>query len=212
MFMKRWLLLLAGIFGGICLANAQAFHGGVLAGFTATQVDGDTYGGYNKAGFQGGVFVNARLSDLFSAQLEIKYTGKGARKPVTSIDPEIYNLTLHYIDVPVSVNVRVKQIGSAELGLVPAYLFSVKGEDSGGYFPSSDYLVTFKKFDLSFMMGINIKVFEKLKLNLRYTYSLLSIRSEKFENGYYTWFGNLFGPKTGQYNNCLLAGLYFQLK
>jgi len=202
---------MAGIFGGICFANAQAFHGGVLAGFTATQVDGDTYGGYNKAGFQGGVFVNTRLSDLFNAQLEIKYTGKGARKPVTSTDPAVYNLTLHYIDVPVSVNVRVKQIGSAELGLVPAYLFASKGEDSGGPLPS-DYLVSFKKFDLSFMMGINIKVFEKLKLNLRYTYSLLSIRPEKYENGYYTWFGNIFGPKTGQYNNCLMAGLYYQLK
>jgi len=202
---------MAGVFVRIGLANAQAFHGGVLAGFTATQVDGDTYGGYNKGGFQGGVFVNARLSDLFNAQLEIKYTGKGAKKPVTSSDPEVYNLTLHYIDVPVSVNVRVKQIGSAELGLVPAYLFSANGEDSGGTLPS-DYLVTFNKFDLSFMMGINIRLIEKLKLNLRYTYSLLSIRPEKYENGYYTWFGNLFGPKTGQYNNCLMAGLYFQLK
>ena len=210
--MKTWFLFFAGLFGGICLTNAQSFHGGVLAGLTATQVDGDTYGGYNKAGFQGGVFVNTRLSDLFSAQLEIKYTGKGARKPVTSTDPEVYNLTLHYIDVPVSVNVRVKQIGSAELGLVPGYLFAANGEDSGGSFPSSDYLVTFKKFDLSFMMGININLFEKLKLNLRYTYSLLSIRPEEFENGYYSWFGNLFGPKTGQYNNCLMAGVYWQLK
>jgi hypothetical protein len=144
--------------------------------------------------------------------MEIKYTGKGARKPTTSTDPSVYNLTLHYIDVPVSVNIRIKQIGSAELGLVPGYLFSAKGEDSGGYFPSSDYLVTFKKFDFSFMMGINIRLVEKLRLNFRYTYSLLSIRPEKFENGVYTWFGNLFGPKTGQYNNCLLAGLYFQLK
>jgi hypothetical protein len=209
--MKIWLLLIAGIFGGTGFGNAQVFHGGLLAGFTATQVDGDTYGGYNKAGFQGGVFVNARLSDLFHAQLEIKYTGKGAKKPVTSSDPAVYNLTLHYIDIPVSVNVRVKQIGSAELGLVPAYLFSASGEDSGGQLPS-DYLVTFNKFDLSFMMGINIRLIEKLRLNLRYTYSLLSIRPEKYENGYYTWFGNLFGPKTGQYNNCLMAGLYWQLK
>lgn len=210
--MKTWFLLLAGIFGGIFTGNAQPFHGGILGGFTATQVDGDTYGGYNKAGFQGGVFVNVRLSDLFNAQLEIKYTGKGARKPVTSTDPEVYNLTLHYIDLPVSVNVRVKQIGSVEMGLVPGYLFSVKGEDSGGSFPSSDYLVTFNKFDFAFMMGINIKVFEKLTLNLRYTYSLVSIRSEEFENGYYSWFGNLFGQKTGQYNNCLMAGVYFQLR
>jgi hypothetical protein len=209
--MKFWILLIAGMLAAISPVCTQPFHGGILAGFTATQVDGDTYGGYNKAGFQGGVFVNTRLSDLFNAQLEIKYTGKGARKPVNSTDPAVYNLTLHYIDVPLSVNVRVKQIGSAELGLVPAYLFSAKGEDSGGTLPS-DYLVTFKKFDLSFMMGINVNIFEKLKLNFRYTYSLLSIRPEKYENGYYTWFGNLFGPKTGQYNNCLLAGLYFQLK
>ncbi len=55
-----------------------------------------------KAGFQGGVFVNAQLSDLFNAQLEIKYAGKGAKKPVTSTDPDIYTLTLHYIDIPVS--------------------------------------------------------------------------------------------------------------
>jgi len=203
---------MAGIFGGICVANAQAFHGGVLAGFTATQVDGDTYGGYNKAGFQGGVFVNTRLSDLFSAQLEIKYTGKGARKPVTSTDPSVYNLTLHYIDVPVLINVRVKQIGSAEIGLVPAYLFSVKGEDSGGNFNSPDFLVTFNKFDFSWLVGVNINLFPKMWMNLRYTYSLTSIRPEDYPNGYYTWFGKLFGQKSGQYNNCLTMGIYFQLK
>jgi hypothetical protein len=209
--MKIGLLLITGILGGICFANAQVFHGGLLAGFTATQVDGDTYGGYNKAGLQGGVFVNARLSDLFNAQLEIKYTGKGAKKPVTSSDPDVYTLTLHYIDMPLLTSVKVKQIGSVELGVVPAYLFSAQGEDNGGKFPS-DYLVSFKKFDISSLIGININLFPKLWLNLRYTYSLTSIRPEEYPNGYYTWFGRLFGQKTGQYNNCLLMGIYYQLK
>jgi hypothetical protein len=209
--MKFLFLLLMGIFGGIYLVNAQAFHGGVLAGLTATQVDGDTYGGYNKAGFQGGVFVNTRLSDLFSAQLEIKYTGKGARKPVTSTDPDVYTLTLHYIDMPLLASVKVKNIGSVELGIIPAYLFSAQGEDNGGRFPS-DYLVTFKKFDISSLIGININLFPKLWLNLRYSYSLTSIRPEEYPNGYYTWFGKLFGQRTGQYNNCLTAGIYYQLK
>jgi hypothetical protein len=209
--MKIWLFLIAGIFGGIFSANAQVFHGGFLAGFTATQVDGDTYGGYNKAGFQGGVFVNARLSDLFNAQFEIKYTGKGAKKPVSSTDPDVYTLTLHYIDLPLLASVKVKQIGSVELGLVPAYLFSAQGEDNGGKFPS-DYLVEFKKFDISSLIGININLFPKLWLNLRYTYSLTSIRPGEYPDGYYTWFGKLFGQKTGQYNNCLMAGIYYQLK
>jgi hypothetical protein len=209
--MKPWLFLLAGIFAGLGLANAQAFHGGVLAGFTATQVDGDTYGGYNKAGLQGGVFVNRRLSDLFTAQLEIKYTGKGAKKPVTSSNPDIYTLTLHYIDMPVLASVKVKQIGSVELGIVPAYLFSAQGKDNGGKFPS-DYLVSFNKFDVSSLIGININLFPDLWMNLRYTYSLTSIRPEDYPNGYYTWFGRLFGQKTGQYNNCLMMGIYYQLK
>ncbi len=209
--MKIWLLLMAGIFGGICSANAQIFHGGVLAGFTATQVDGDTYGGYNKAGFQGGVFVNARLSDLFSAQLEIKYTGKGAKKPVNSSDPDIYTLTLHYIDIPLLASIKVKQIGSVELGVIPAYLFSAQGEDNGGNLPS-DYLVTFNKFDISSLIGININLIPKLWLNLRYSYSLTSIRPEDYPNGYYTWFGKLFGQKTGQYNNCLMVGIYYRIK
>jgi hypothetical protein len=209
--MKICLLFMAGIFGGIYLADAQAFHGGVLAGFTATQVDGDTYGGYNKAGFQGGVFVNTRLSELFSAQLEIKYTGKGAKKPVTSSDPDVYTLTLHYIDMPLLASVKVKQIGSVELGVIPAYLFSAQGEDNGGNLPS-DYLVTFNKFDISSLIGININLFPKLWMNLRYTYSLTSIRPEDYPNGYYTWFGKLFGQKTGQYNNCLTMGIYYRLK
>ncbi len=209
--MKPWFLLLVLLFGAIGHVNAQLFHGGVLAGFTATQVDGDTYGGYNKPGFQGGVFVNAALSDLFNAQLEIKYTGKGAKKPVNSIDPGVYTLTLHYIDIPLLASVKVKKIGSVELGLVPAYLFSAQGEDNGGSFPS-EYLVTFNKFDISSLIGININLFPKLWMNLRYTYSLTSIREEEYPNGYYTWFGKLFGQKTGQYNNCLMMGIYYQLK
>jgi hypothetical protein len=209
--MKTWILIIAGIFGLICFTNAQMFHGGVLAGFTATQVDGDTYGGYNKGGFQGGVFVNARLSDLFNAQLEIKYAGKGAKKPVTSSDPDIYTLALHYIDIPVVASVKVKQIGSVELGVVPSYLFSAQGEGNGGKLPS-DYLVTFNKFDISSLIGININLFPKLWLNLRYTYSITSIRPEDYPNGYYTWFGNLFGHRMGQYNNCLMTGIYYQLK
>jgi len=210
MFMKICFLLLLGIFGGICFVNGQAFHGGVLGGFTATQVDGDTYGGYNKAGFQGGVFVNTRLSDLFNAQLEIKYAGKGAKKPVSSSNTDVYTLTLHYIDIPLLASVKVKQIGSVELGLIPAYLFSAQGEDNGGKFPS-EYLVSFNKFDISWMVGININLFPKLWMNLRYSYSLTSIRPEDYHNGYYTSFGNLFGHKTGQYNNCMMMGIYYQL-
>jgi hypothetical protein len=191
--------------------NAQLFHGGVLGGFSATQVDGDSYGGYNKAGVQAGVFINTRLSDRFDAQFEIKYTGKGARKPVSSNDPEVYTLSLHYIDVPLLVSAKIKQFASVELGLMPAYLFAAKGEDSGGPLPN-DFLVSFRKIDFLFLAGVNIKLLEKFTLNLRYSYSLISIRNLEAEGDHYTWFGRLFGRKTGDYNNCLTMAVYYRIK
>ncbi len=208
--MKR-VLVLTGILCCGFMMHAQSFHGGLLAGFTATQVDGDSYGGYNKGGFQGGVYVSRKFGDLFLVQMEIKYTGKGARKPVTSDSPDVYNLTLHYMEIPVLGAIKVKQIGAVELGLVPAYLFSAQGEDNGGPLPS-DYLVTFNKFDISTLIGLNVNLFEKLYLNLRYTYSIVSIRSGDSENGYYSWFGRLFGHSTGDFNNCLSAALYFRIR
>jgi len=211
--MKIKVLTLLLLLSAYCLNSvyAQPFHGGILAGFAATQVDGDSHGGYNKAGFQGGVFVNAKLTDLISAQFEIKYTGKGAKKPVSSNSPSVYSLTLHYIDLPLSVNARVKQIGSVEIGLIPAYLFAAQGEDDGGKLPD-EYLVTFRKFDLQSLVGININIAEKLMLNLRYSYSLISIRDEDAINNHYTWFGKILGRKTGDYNNCLTAALYYRIK
>jgi hypothetical protein len=209
--MKVLSFLLLLLTGGLVSLNAQLFHGGLLAGISATQVDGDSYSGYNKAGFQGGVFINTRLSDRFYAQFEIKYTGKGAKKPVTSDDPEVYTLALHYIDMPLLVAAKIKEIGSIELGLMPAYLFAANGENSLGKVQPEE-LVSFNKFDFLFLTGINIRVVEKLTFNFRYSYSLVSIRKIDTPGNYYNWFGNLFGFNGGDYNNCLTMAFYYRLK
>jgi opacity protein-like surface antigen len=213
--MKKSIVLLAVLICFTVAGNAQPFHGGLLGGFSASQVDGDSYWGFNKLGFQLGVFVNTRLSDLFTAQLEIKYTGKGAKQPPTQNNPDLYSLTLHYIDIPLSVNFKIRQIGSVELGIIPGYLFAEQGKDSGGPLPS-DFLVTFKKFDLSTLIGVNVNLTKKLALNLRYCYSLISIRDSDATNNYYTWFGKLLGNRAGSfggtYNNYLTTALYYQLR
>ena len=48
------------------LIYAQGFNAGIRAGIIGSQVDGDTYEGFNKAGITAGLFVNRKLSDLFS--------------------------------------------------------------------------------------------------------------------------------------------------
>ena len=192
-------------------AISQSFHGGMLLGLTTSQVDGDSYAGYNKAGIQGGVFVNTVFGTHTGALLEIKYANRGARKPVSSGDPEVYVLNLHYIDLPVMFNLILWERFIMEAGLVPGYLFAAAGEDSGGRL-SKDQLAGFHKFDLGSLLGLRLKINDRLSFSARYSYSLLSIRDIDTAGAYYSWFGNLFGYRKGDYNNYLSFGLYYEIR
>jgi opacity protein-like surface antigen len=194
----------------LCLpVSAQRFGGGLLAGLTASQVDGDSYSGYNKIGFQAGVFVNTAFKKNFGAQLEIRYAGRGAQKVTTSEDQEVYKLALHYIDLPVMVTYTVKKKIIFDLGLVPGYLFAKNGKDKDGKLPQK-FLVDFKKIDLDWLIGVNYNITDKLRVNLRYSYSLRSINDFTDTSSIYSWFGNFLGYRTGDYNNYLTLGIYYQ--
>lgn len=190
--------------------SAQRFSGGVLAGLTASQVDGDSYGGYNKIGFQGGVFVCTDFRKNFGARMEIRYAGRGAQKVTTADDTEVYKLALHYIDLPLMATYTLRKKVIFDLGIVPGYLFAKNGEDSGGKLPQ-EFLVDFKRFDLAWLAGVNYRITKNLSVNLRYSYSLLSINDFQDRTGIYSWVGNLFGYRTGDYNNYLTLGICYQL-
>jgi len=189
---------------------AQRFSGGFFGGLTASQVDGDSYAGFNKLGLQGGVFVNTRFKHNFGAQLEIRYAGKGARKPTSSENTDVYKLTLHYIDLPLMATYTFKKKVIFNLGVVPGYLFAKSGEDNGGRLPQ-DFLVEFKKIDIAWLAGVNYKITENIIVNIRYSYSLLSINDNVHTIGNYGPIGNLFGYNTGDYNNYLTLGVYYQI-
>jgi len=201
-----WLLIRFS--GGV---SAQTFHGGILFGFSAAQVDGDSYAGFDKPGLQGGVFVSTPLTPYLGARLEIKYTGRGARNPASDDNTGAYKLGLHYIDLPVLATISIKQVASIEIGLVPGYLFAAQGEDDAGKLPE-EYLVDFKKFDLGTLLGVSINISQKIAVNIRYSYSILSIRDLESAGAYYSWFGQLFGNSEGDFNNYLTLGFNYLLK
>jgi len=208
--MKEFLLALLLFLTSITVYS-QRFHGGLLAGFSASQVDGDSYAGYNKAGLQGGVFISTELTSRIDARLEIKYTSRGARNPASRDNTGAYKLALHYIDLPVLLSVGIKQLGAIELGLVPGYLFNAGGEDDAGKLPR-EYLVVFRKFDLGTLLGIAINITPKLAFNMRYSYSVFSIRDQESPSAGYSWFGKLIGHTNGDFNNYLTFGVNYQLK
>jgi hypothetical protein len=177
----------------------------------ASQVDGDSYAGFDKLGFQGGVFISTALTHGIDARMEIKFTSRGAKNPASDDNTGFYKLTLYYIDLPVLAAFKIKQLGSIELGLIPGYLFATSGEDDAGKLPD-EYLVDFHKFDLGTLMGLNYNLSGKIALNFRYSYSILSIRDLGSDNDYYSWFGNLFGFSEGDYNNYMTFGVNYLIK
>jgi opacity protein-like surface antigen len=190
---------------------SQTFKGGILAGVTASQVDGDSYAGYNKAGLYGGVFVTTKLTENLGVRLEIKYTSRGARNRLNEDNSEIYVLRLNYIDIPLMATLRIRELGSFELGVIPGYLFSAGGSDEGGKLPG-EYLVDFRKFDMGTLIGASIDITPKFALNARYSYSIFSIRDVESSGAYYSWFGKLFGHANGDYNNYISLGIGYLLK
>lgn len=208
--MQRSLLIISLML--FCIAaKGQPFHGGILAGFSASQIDGDSYAGFDKPGLQGGVFISASLTSYLEARLEIKYTGRGARNPASDDNTGAYRLGLHYIDLPVLAAVQIKKPVSFELGLIPGYRFSARGEDEAGNLPE-EYLVDFRKFDLGTLVGIRVDLSAKIAVNIRYSYSIFSIRDLESAGAYYSWFGKLFGNSTGDFNNYLTLGVSYLLK
>ena len=81
----------------------QRFKAGIKLGLSSSQVDGDTYAGYNKAGIDGGIFVNGKLSEKWTGQLEMMYIQKGSKHTGNQDkgDYSYYLLQFNYLEVPV---------------------------------------------------------------------------------------------------------------
>ncbi|GAB4488344.1 MAG: hypothetical protein OHK0019_04520 [Saprospiraceae bacterium] len=79
--------------------RTQRFKAGIIAGVTASQIDGDVSAGYNKVGLQAGLRGIVILKEKQQASLEILYTQRGCRnEPKT---PPFFSTTLNYIEIPV---------------------------------------------------------------------------------------------------------------
>jgi Outer membrane protein beta-barrel domain len=103
---KTWLLLCLLI--GLTITTAEAqfrqgqrFAAGLIAGVTASQIDGDISAGYHKVGLQGGLNVMAKLREKQAASVEILFTQRGCRNQTKPFPPIYFSTTLNYVEVPV---------------------------------------------------------------------------------------------------------------
>lgn len=186
--------------------SAQRFEGGVIAGFNATQVEGDTFKGYNKPGILAGFFVQTDVAPAIFAGMEIKYSQKGSRKRIKQNDPDPkkYIMRLGYIDLPVFAGFRTSDKGAVVAGVSAGYLMHSMEYNEYGEFPKDD-LHVFKNLDLQPFLGFQFDMLEQLKIDLRFALSVLPIRGQPGEDATtYYWLNN-------QFNNVISLAAYYNL-
>ena len=198
---KKLLIPILFLFA-VNMAFSQRFDGGALLGFNASQVEGDTYKGYNKPGLVAGFYVETDVAPAIFAAMEIKYSQKGARKKVTSKDPTKYIMRLNYIDLPVYMAFRTSDKSSVIAGVSTGFLISAIEKDEYGEFPPEDQN-EFNTIDLEPLIGFQFDFLDNLKADLRFSMSVLPIRGKPVNTNYY-WQNN-------QFNNVITLSFYYQI-
>jgi opacity protein-like surface antigen len=181
----RLLLFLALTFSGVKVMEAQSFNGGLIAGATFCQVDGDHYAGYHQLGFTAGAYVNFPVEDHLLFQMEMKYSLLGAHssdKEVTEYYYTPYNHRLHYAELPLmlrydlgyfQVNGKALDFITVEAGV--SLDFRLKAtEDVDG-----DYQVTTSRwnfFSMTGNAGLHFAFNDHWGMGARFMYSVVPIR------------------------------------
>ena len=186
--------------------SAQKFEGGLNAGLCASQVAGDTYSGYNKAGIFAGGYIGLHLNDRTALHLELDYIQKGSRNN-PGADSSNYNpnyiLRVNYVEMPLLLKLNygkriVAEIGPAMSFLVNSYEEYGESEIIGG--------VPVKKQNLSLIIGASCLLNERVSVGLRTNNSLFSIRVNNNVEHYRKRLGVF-----GQFNDVLVINLSYKL-
>lgn len=203
--MKKYIVL----FLFFCISTilpAQNFFGGVIVGINASQVDGDNYSGYKKAGFNGGGFVGYQFTKRSGVRFGIEFSQKGAKQNPkydengNLISSNAYTYVFHQncIDVPFAYQFYLNRLFVFEGGLSYTYIFHAKREyDDTGTNDLSDI----KKNSINMLLGMNVNISKRLFANLRFSYSLTPIGKATTQHT-----RGLLGI-IGQYNNVFTLSL-----
>jgi hypothetical protein len=176
---------------------SQRFSGGIVAGFNASQIDGDFMYGYNKAGLMGGAFVFTDFTDKWKGQMEIRYSSKGSATPkdYSTIEKNL----LRYIEIPLIIEFKLFQKVQLQAGASIGYLFYAKQDIGYGY---EKYREKLNPTETAICFGLNASFLDPINFNIRYSYSLFPV----FEN----YVGQSYG--TGAwFNNVITFGVYYRI-
>ena len=176
-------LLIIVFFGMSTSVFAQRFQGAVMGGMNISQVDGDEVYGYHRFGGHLGVAAILPIKN-WDVTLETVFNQKGAyqkpRFPEDSLNGQ-YDLHLNYVEVPLLAHYTDRDRFTAGAGFSWGRLVSYKEEEHGGnQIPYSDS-VPFNKNDINVLIDLQVRLYKRLKFNVRFAYSIVPIRERTFD-------------------------------
>ena len=187
---------------GLVSVSGQNFNAGLFGGLNVSQVSGDTYSGFNKLGFNAGVFVNRLIDKNFYWQVEIKYGTRGVYQGPTDNNQSLYKSSYHILELPLSVNYVFDEKIQVELGTSPEVLITTFFWDENGLMDKSTYPDN-RTFGLSVFAGLGYWFTDRMMAGLRYTNSAIPFRDpEEWNNSQYR----------GYFHNVISLSLAYRIK
>jgi len=188
----RIILFLLLIQASVSTVYGQRFATAAVAGFNASQVDGDMLAGFDKVGFTGGIKAVVDFESAFDLNVEFLYSKRGSRPDIFNpeYDPDI-NFNLSYIELPVYMSLGDwwQEEGeyykvSVQAGLSYGRLINASVED---YFhleeESYELLVPyFSDNDLSWIVGATYKMSSHWAITGRYTRGIIPLLDPEKHN------------------------------
>ena len=199
--MKKTVIILSILITCVISYGQNRFRAGIKAGIITSQVAGDTYSGFNKAGVEGGLFLTGLLNEKWNAQFEMLFIQKGSKHigDYKNADYSFYLMKLNYIEVPILLQYSQKKF-IFEIGPGFGYLINAKEYDYYGEITNA--LTSFNKTEITANIGINYSLYKNLSITWRYTNSISSIRD--FASGEKRWYN------PGERNNVLSFSLIYK--
>lgn len=186
--------------------NAQEFHGGVAMGLVGSQVAGDTYSGFGKAGLFLGGYVGWEFTQHTGIQLELTYFQKGSREnPTEKNNYDYYLFRVNYIELPVLYQYKINRFiveAGPSLGFTLGYFEENEVEEI------SNLQGYNKPAAVTFQMNVGLRYFisKKVGVDIRYNFSFWGIRENPAT-------GDIWRLWTyGQFNDALVLSLFYQFR
>ena len=179
-------------------AQESLFKALFVGGLNLSQIDGDAEVGYRKVGAHVGVGTVVKFSKRFSVSMELIYSMQGAKPHYATYSDGTknkYDISMDYINVPVSINVHDKKVIMFGVGLQLGVLARYSQTDSAGNNitahpePKGEQP---RRFDLSGQVCATFFIKRRIGIGLRFSYSFLKFRDA------------VYGSKVlGEYNNVI---------